>query len=173
MIKKMMLLAVSAAALVAFAVPAVAQASVELSDAEGTLPIGAEVTATSHNLVTESPALGTLECERVTIHGHVTENGPTSVHIAETGTETEGCTAPITNPSAGEITIEEGGTAIGSTFLVAGVCDFAGSIPFTYETNTDEITVTGSEQFNGNCGPGTMTGSFTLETENGAPVTIT
>jgi hypothetical protein len=176
MLKKMMLLAMAVGAIAAFAAPAMAQASVELSDSEGTLPIGAEVTATSHNLVTFSPVLGTLTCERVTIHGDVTENGESSIHIEETNTETEGCSpAPITIAESGDITIEEGGTGLAeeSLFQVAGACNFEGSPGFAYETNTDEIEIAGEFQFNGNCGPGDMSGNFTLETSDGSPITIT
>jgi hypothetical protein len=58
------------------------------------------------------------------------------------------------------------------TFLMNGVCDFAGNVPYTYETNNDVLTVAGTKQLFGNCGFNDMSGSFTLETNNGTPVYI-
>lgn len=172
MIKKMMLLAMAVGALLAFAGPAMAQADV-LSDSEGDLPIGAEVTATSTDLVTEVPGLPTLECALVTIHGDVVANGPV-IEIEETETTVNGCNLPITNPASGDITIGGGvGIASESTFVAAGICHFTGNIPFSYETNSDTLTITGEEQLTSACGNGTMSGSFTLETENEDPIFIT
>lgn len=172
MLKKMMLLALSVAALVAFAAPAMAQAD-ELVDSEGPLPIGAEVTATSTNLVTKS-ALGELKCTFVTIHAEVAENGP-SIHLNDLATTTAGCNVAITNPTAGTITLEGGtGLATGATFVAAGACDFAGNIPFSYATGTSSLTVTGTNQLSAPspCGTATMSGSFNLETSGGEAVTI-
>ncbi len=170
-IKKMLLLASMAMAAVAFAAPAAAQANALLTDEGSALEVGAEVTATSTNLVTVS-GVGTLECELVTIHGEVVENGP-EVEIEDVATTTENCNSTITNPTAGTITLNSGtGVADNATFVAGGVCDFAGNIPFSYTSGTDVLTVTGANQLSSACGPGSMSGSFTLETADGTAVII-
>jgi len=176
MLKKMMLLALSACALVAFAIPAAAQA-VQLTDEGETVPKGTKVTATSTNLKTTTLA-GTLECAKVTIHGTVLDPGPTQVVIGETVTTTEGCNALITNPTAGTITINSGtGTATGASFtadLGGGVqCTIAGNLGFTYTSGTDVLNIPGSTLTNSCGGTGNMHGSFTLETPEGeTPIEI-
>lgn len=71
MLRKMMLLAMTVAALVAFAAPTVAQAT--LMSGGTALKLGTEVTATSTNMTSED-ARGTAACEKVTIRGKVTNN---------------------------------------------------------------------------------------------------
>jgi hypothetical protein len=183
MLKKMMLLAISVGALVAFAAPAVAQAQ-ELYELEGKvhkpLAVGVEVTATSTNLITHTP-LGTLECTKVTIHGIVAKNETNTAHISNNSITVEGCNTTITDPTVGTITIlaNKTGLAHSATFEAdlspTLTCHYAGNIPFTYAHDTDVLTVDSTtEQFTGSpanpCGNGRMTGSFTLETSNGVAV---
>lgn len=174
MIKKMMLLALSVGALAAFAVPTVASA--QLKEGGVALKTGVEVTATSTNLETVATGLGTkLTCKLVTIHMKLVKNnaGANGVEATNVATTTSECSSPITVANAGTIDLGAGvGVATGATFLVSGVCDFTGNIPFSYVSGTSTLTVTGTSQFNGNCGAGDMTGSFTLETSNGTPITV-
>jgi len=171
MIKKLAMLAMAIGALVAFAAPAIAQAD-ELTEEGVPLEVGAEVTLTSTNLVTTSP-LGTLTCKKVTIHGEVTENGPTTVKGREISTTVEGCNHTITDPTAGTLSLSGGtGSTSGTKFVVDGLCTFTGSIPFKYSAPTDEAIITGEKQLTSACGPGTMTGTFTIETSDGTPVDI-
>ena len=183
----MMLLAISVGVLAAFAAPA-AQGQLLYETPTGplgehnALPVGAEVTATSKNLVTTVTATGgKLECSLVTIHGIVLENTVTRSRIGETETTVEGCNNTITNQTAGEITLEGAGAGVatGATFVsdVPITCDFAGNIPFSYVTNSDTLKVepdpVTKDQLFGNCGHAIMTGSFTLETSDETPVDIT
>jgi hypothetical protein len=175
MIKKLMLLAMALSAMVAFAAPAVAQAD-ELYEESGPLSLGAEITLTSTNLKTVTP-LGTLECEKVTIHGEVTQNGPTTITGKELSTALANCNKTITDPTAGTVSLSGGtGSTTGTKFIAEGFCTYTGSIPFSYETDSDVVTVTGKEQLTGSpsfpCGKGTMSGSFTIETKDGTPVYI-
>ena len=172
MIKKLTLLAMAITALVAFAAPAAAQAA-EAKEGANKLAIGSKITLTSTNLVTHS-ALGKLECAKVTIHGELTENGPT-VKGKENSTTIEGCNRTITDPTAGTVSLSGGkGSTTGTKFVVEGFCSFTGSIPFSYVSGTDVATITGSNQLTSPfCGSATMTGSFTITTSNGTtPVQI-
>jgi hypothetical protein len=175
MIKKLMLLAVAACSLVAFAAPA-AQADQLYEEGVGPLNIGAEITLTSTNLETVTP-LGTLECEEVTIHGEVTQNGPTTITGKELLTEVIGCNKEITDPTAGTVSLSKGtGSTTGTKFIAEGFCTYTGSITFSYTTNSDVVTVTGKEQLTGSpsfpCGKGTMSGSFTIETGDEAETPV-
>lgn len=185
-IKKTMLLAVSAAALVAFAVPAVAQAT-SLTDPPGTaLKKGALVTATSTNLETTTPEGAALFCKKVTIHGEVTNAGGPgkSVTILPSATTTENCEITgvgpvlITEPSVGLITLGGAGSGSAAATFIADIpqsCHFAGTVAFSWTSGTDTLTVPGSRLTGtgSECpSEGTIAGSFTLETSNGTPVLI-
>jgi hypothetical protein len=171
MLRNAMLLALSVSALVALAAPAMAQAD-ELADSGGPLEAGAEITATSRDLALTT-ALGTVECERVILHGHIVENDDLSIVIMETEAAVEGCNTTV-NPAFGSIQLGAGGgLSFGSSFSVAeGLCTFSGFIPFVYFLESDTLEIWGAEQLAGNCGVATVEGSFTLETENGTPVFI-
>lgn len=173
MLRKTMLLALSVGALIAFAAPTVASAQLKENGVD--LAVGAEVTATSTNLETLATGLGVnLTCEIVTLHLKVERNNPGDMELSDVATTIEGCTSPITNPTAGTVTLGGGvGIAHDATFIAAGVCHFEGDIPFSYnKAGGTTLTVTGTEQFDGNCGKGDMKGDFHLETSDGTPVTI-
>jgi hypothetical protein len=177
MFKKMMLLACMATAALAVSASA-AQAEGLLKEEGVPLKVGAEVTATSGNLTTEATQLGgNLECEKVTIHGTVTANGTEEATIEENTVTTENCNAPITVSTVGTIHLSAGGTGVGTdaTFVADPApelsCHFTGNVGFTYTAESDILNVPGSTLL-GNCGEGHMRGSFTLETEDGTPVTI-
>src|SRR5665811_668784 len=162
--KRLMLLLSAAVAVVAFSAPA-AQAQTLY---EGTSPSAndAEVTATSTNLVTVSP-LGTLECELVTLHITITDNQSHPTTGTDAATTVSECNKNISTQTSGSPTLSTGGTGVaaGATFVVEAFCDYSGNIPFSWESGSDVLTVTGEEQFSSSfCGKGTMTGTFTLET---------
>jgi hypothetical protein len=190
MLKKMMLLAVAAGALVAFAAPTVAQAT-ELKEGKTKLAVGAKVTATSTNLVTTTAA-GKLACALVTIHGNVTENGPSAV-IEPTSTTTSEChlitasngvthAVTITDPTVGTIKLTGGGASSATATFIADIptlgveCHFAGTVAFTYVSKSDTFSIPGSilTGSGATCpvSEGTIEGSFTLETSTGTPVEI-
>jgi len=181
-LKRPLLIASMALAAFAFAAPMAQAQLYELGPNEEheLLNVEDEVTATSTNLVTHS-AVGTLECNLVTIHMKVTDNTPPEGSAEELATTVEGCNHTITKPMSGELTLtagEEGtgGTGLGegATFTVEVFCTFSGNIPFSYETNSNVLTVTGENQLSsGLCGSATMTGEFTLETKDKTPVYIT
>jgi hypothetical protein len=181
MLKKMMLLALSVGALLAFAAP-VAQGQ-ELYELDGeehvSLGVGAKVTATSTNLVTTLTATGSeVQCAHVTIHGEVTENGATGSKIGNNTISHKECNTAVSNPSVGGITISPNTTGVAHSWTrLSGPCDFTGNIPFIYATNSDTLTVTtdpvtNDQLFSPICGHAKTTGSFTLETNDGTPVFI-
>jgi hypothetical protein len=179
MFKKMMLLACMATAAISVSASA-AQAEGLLKEGGVPLKVGAEVTATSGNLdtlATDLPGQPTLECEKVTIHGTVTSNGTEEATIEENSVTTENCNAVITVSTVGTIHLSAGGTGVGTeaTFVADPApevsCHFAGNVGFTYTAGSDVLNVPGSTLL-GNCGRGDMTGSFTLETEDGTEVTV-
>lgn len=183
-IKKMMLLALSVGALVAFAVPAVAQAA-ELKENGVKLGLHSLVTATSTNLETTT-AGGALFCAKTTIHGEITNAGGPGkeVRITPSSTTVESCEitgvgpVAVTNPSVGVIGFAGGtGSAASATFIadIPQECHFAGAVGFTYVNGSSTFSVPGSvlAGTGSGCPPeGTIAGSFSLETSNGTPVTV-
>jgi hypothetical protein len=184
MLKKMTLLAMALGALLAFVVPAAQGQELyeEVEEVHVPLEVGAEVAAKSTNLTTIWTYTGffkfNIECANTTVHGTVTVNEATTVHIKSEFVTVEGCSIVISNPIVGSITINGNttGRAHDATFRAGPVCHFNGDIPFTYEHDTDMLTVTGIQQFFVTpeaCGQTHMTvGSFTLETGDGTPVFI-
>ena len=194
MLKKMMLLALSVGALVAFMAPA-AQANVQLTDEGEPLASGADVTATSSNLITTLAGGGQLECEKVTLHLTVGTNGLNHVTLNQDGfATTTNCNinvgikfkAVITGGELGhaegtEVTFDTWGTAtttahFGADIAALGLaCTDTGLVDVLATNGTDIIDVkpsvltgSGSE----GCGNGTIHGEFTLETEDGTPVFV-
>lgn len=189
-VKKIMLLAGMALALVAFAAPAVAQAKVTLTENGNALKPGDLVTATSTNLQTTT-ALGlTLTCQKVTLHYEVEVNGldhvvlqPTTAHNATAETchviTPGGITdeVHISNAGTEELTINTWGTGeAASTFtsLITGVatCTFSGAV-HVQATGGGGLNV-GPSALTGPCGGGTIHGDFTMETPdaNKTPITL-
>lgn len=113
-IKRMLLLASMALAATAFAVPAMAQADVTLTDPENQpLANGAKVTATSENLVTTTGS-GTLECSLVTLHLEVKTNNNKHVVIEQLGeATTEGCVLNAGEAGTFPTTITDGTLGVG------------------------------------------------------------
>jgi hypothetical protein len=187
MLKKTILLALSVAALSALAAPAVGQAA-ELKENGVKLAKGALVTATSTNLETTVSGGAKLFCQKVTIHGEVTNvGGPgKKVEISNNSTTTEKCEITgfgavlITKPTVGAITFT-GGTGSATATFIADIpqeCHLSGTVGFTYVNGSSTFSLPGSVLK----GPvplpegcpkeGTIAGSFTLETSNGTAVVI-
>jgi hypothetical protein len=196
-LKKMLLLAGMALAAVAFAAPAVAQATVQLTENGKALKAGALVTTTSTNLVTTTtPGNNKLACKKVTLHYKVTTNGPTHVVLepvipvgaTDNGT-TEEChlvtpsgmtfVANITNAGTGEVTINTWGTAeTAATFTVAVPalalhCSYTGTVHLQgTASGTSGVTVGSSPLTAPGCEEGDIAGNASLETPNGTAVTL-
>lgn len=185
MTKRMILLAMAVGALVAFSVPTVASAQL-LKQGTKPLPVGAEFTATSTNLVTTTE-LGHLTCSKVTLHLKVTKNEGATSSAATTGVTTEGChlvttpneetfPATITNASASFHIQQKGVGTATATFLadigepVFAECHEEGTPGITYVAGTDAVHVQGA--LGGPCGAAEIHGDFTLETANGETVTV-
>jgi hypothetical protein len=170
--KRMLLLASMALAAIAFAAPAAAQATVELTDKdEETIAAGAEITATSINLKTVTTN-GTLTCGKVTLHFEVKENWGDTEHVVLDPMTTQAVTENCILDTGGEppvlpVTIDDGtvltpltlntwGTGYaGATFnstifgnvehtaLLAN-CHFMGLVHVEPGEEADEISITGS-----------------------------
>lgn len=193
MLKKMMLLALAAGALLAFVAPAAAQAEARLTDMFGEpIKIGAEVTATSTDL-RFTTGNNEIECALVTLHAEVTENGPETITMEKVVPTLSGCFYNVTGvnkfpttftKATGEtILLSEFGGMLTSTFtwdtpaLGLKECRIHGIIGFVVNTETDVLSVPGSafekEAGSGASCPAEMEvhGSFTLENAVG-PVTV-
>jgi hypothetical protein len=196
-VKKMLLLVGMSLAAIAFAAPTAAQATIKLTDPNGTaLVAGAKVTVTSSNLVTTT-AVGTLACEKVTLHyelvavtvNHVvlepvvvapaTHNAtPEKCHLI---TKVDGKThvAHITNAGSKQVTVNTWGTGVTPGTFTANItdvahCTYTGNVHVQAKSpGTDEVTISTSPLAGGLCGPGEIEGTGTLETPGaGGPITI-
>jgi hypothetical protein len=186
-LKKMLLLAGMALVAIAFAAPA-AQAHGLLEEG---IPIEdtSSVTLTSTNLNTET-ALGTLTCEKVTLHYHVEHEGNNGEHVSleptPAATENgafEGCNLNGTTPihySGGThtLTLDTWGHGETQTTLKTVIthplfgtinCTYAGKLTAQATNETDVVHV-GPSALAGNCGAATISGSFTTETPDGTPL---
>jgi hypothetical protein len=194
-VKKMLLLAGMSLAAIAFAAPTAAQATVQLTDPNGTvLKKGAKVTMTSTDLVSKT-AVGTLACAKVTLHYEIsaststhivlnpvvvspaTHNGtPETCHLITSGGITH--VAHVTNLGTGQITINTWGTGIAAfTFTVnitnVGHCTFTGNVHLVGKSpGTDEVNIGPSTLGGGPCGNASIKGTGTLETPDGTPITL-
>ena len=202
MLKKLTLLAMSVAALVAFIAPAAAQATGPLiTNAEG--GAAGKITATSTNTVSETEN-GTLECTTVTLHLTATENANTTVKGSGTGTasgnpgaeppthtgrcaSSSGLGVEITSITVSDIHLtKHGGVTTGTAkfsytydlyfgALKVAECTFGGEA-------TVERTGASSMSINGNLtktagseacpAAGTISGSFSVKDENGEAAII-
>jgi len=195
MAKKLSLM-LAAAALLAFAIPSMANAATGLTTGGSPggvlVPVGTKIRGTNVGVITTTTnKVGNIECSTVTVEGEVTENSETKgikgVGVGE-GTASEcnvgGNAATITNiklnslaSSAAET--EEGKAELSFTADLPGstVCNFstaAGGTVGTFVTNSDKITFTKAPLVAAptGCGKATLDGTFTLETLAGAAVFI-
>jgi hypothetical protein len=185
MIKKTLMLITSAAALMSFGIPSIAQADT-LTENGQSLAAGAKITATGTlHIVSGS---GTIKCN-ATLHLELISNRPATIQQLGAAT-TSGCKAngilpvTITDGTVGHFTIEEGTGLTSATFAshvyadaahinLLQTCDYAnvGTMDITATDGTDVIHVAGKVTATA-CTEGTMTGSFTLETSGGTPIVI-
>jgi hypothetical protein len=190
------LLASMSLAAIAFAAPTAAQATIKLTDPAGTaLAAGEKVTVTSSNLVTKT-AVGTLACEKVTLHyelvavtvNHVvlepvvvapaTHNGTTEKRHVITAKDGVTHAVHITNAGTGQLTINTWGTGVASSTFTSNItgvahCNYTGNVHVQAKSpGTDEATIGTSPLAGGLCGPGEISGTGTLETPNGTPITV-
>ena len=197
MAKKLSLL-LAAVAVLAIAIPAMANAAVPLTSGGAKVEIGTAITGTSTNAKTET-GIGLLTCKSVVLKGTVTKNeavaGETLAEGAGSGEftgsecEVEGTKEPVekitlTNIKTGTkagFTTGNGSASFSfqATLPVVGVCKFTGTnVPGTYSTTemTNKLTITkGSLSASPSaCGPARLTGDFFLtKTTGGAKVEIT
>lgn len=192
MFKKITVLAISVGALVAFAVPAAAQANIQLTEGGTALSTGAKITATSTNLKTQT-ANGTLECAKVTLHFEVDANGPNQVVLDPEGQAgTEGCVLNVgiaklpTTITDGTVlqnlTLNTTGAGTTSATFVSDVpaaeltCHFEGGVSAQAGASGTSILNVGPSILTGEgegCPEeGTISGTFNAETANGTAVTI-
>jgi hypothetical protein len=159
MAKKFSLL-VAAMALVAFAIPAFANADAITQPAKTLVPVGTTVVGVSTNVETTNTPVGTLKCKKVTIGAILTKNNGTEVAASDDekagANSAESCTAggePLTVDSP-TLTSLTAGAKAGTTFVTldftatAGVtCSYtnvsATSVPFTYTAGTSTIHIAG------------------------------
>jgi hypothetical protein len=195
-VKKMLLLVGMSLAAIAFAAPTAAQATIKLTDPNGTaLVAGAKVTMTSSDLVMTT-AVGTLACAKVTLHyelvavtvNHVvlepvviapaTHNGTfEKCHLI---TKVDGKThvVHITNAGTKQVTFNTWGTALASSTFTVNLtniahCNFTGNVHVQAKSpGTDEVTIGTSPLAGGLCGPAEFEGTGTLETPNGTPIAV-
>jgi hypothetical protein len=171
-------LALSVAALVAFAVPTVAGAA-QLTNEKGE-NIGGTMSMTSTNTVMVT-SLGTLRCEHVEFSGVVATNGGGGVAIGMDGTNDtmSGCaletvlvTSKVSITPTFE-TLKASGTGPGHvsfTFNEAGICTAAATEAGSTVTwnGTDVIHITAATT--GSCGNGTVHADFTLFNGDGSVI---
>jgi hypothetical protein len=183
-LKKMMLLALSVGALVAFMAPAVAQADIELTGVD----IGEEITATSLNFSTTFWG-SVFNCAKVTLHLRVEVSSSEHILLAPTSTATtKGCAVAGALPTtftdwtlledltidtwgAGEVTVEFTSHIV---FPPLGIditnCHNGGIINLQGSNGSSSLTLNPSALTGGGGGgcpeETTMSGSFSLE--NGA-----
>jgi hypothetical protein len=193
MFKKLSLLALSVAALVAFAVPAVAQGNAIITTEGG--GAATAITAVSENTVSVTAA-GTLSCSTVHLEGNLSTNNTTEATATGSGSaigspfftphhgpcEIEGV-APVVNITSIDLkhlVLDGGGTGT-AEFLYkyttpAGVCHFEGHADVTYAATTDMINIDGTlvgSATEGNCSTfGVISGDFKVTDGSGNPVVI-
>jgi hypothetical protein len=175
MIKKMTLLAMVVGAVAAFAAPGMANAA-KLTQPKGTLvPVGTTLVGTSSNTVSVT-TLGTIKCKKVTIFGIVEVNNGTTVTIGMDSTadkaeecEVVGLGGVTIHPTLTTIHAENAGPGTASfDFEVVGLCK-------AESNGTSEVTWNGTDVIKikaglKNCGTGSLTGEFTLETTAGVGI---
>jgi hypothetical protein len=188
LLKKLMLVAMALGALMALAVPAVANAAGKLTVEGVSLAKGAPLFATSGNFSTTNP-LGTYGCERVSLGGTVTENGTegatsvaTSQLSSSVGCRKQAASAPftITNIS-GTIKFQKTNsyinfTSLWSKFPFGGYeeCTVTGThLPVTYSSGSSSTYIAGVTISKGaGCISPAVAGDFFLTTSGGKEVVV-
>ncbi len=164
MAKKLSLL-MAAVAVLAFAVPAFANAAPAVTSAKNVLAksgsgtTGSTLVATSSNVQTES-SLGLLKCEKVVVTAWLTENTGSKVLASHdaTGNSTTNCTAgsakvSITDPTVTTLTATSTSKTVSLDFTLPELgCTFTGIVPFNYTSGGSSIHIEGSLTTSAACG---------------------
>ena len=187
MVKKLCLL-MAGVAVLAFAIPAMANAAPEVTSSAGkTAAVGTNITGTNsgHVLLTGTP-FGTFTCKTVTLNGQLTVNTGTKV----TGNSGTGTCSGSELPSGWPLTITHitvthlESTVVGSgkasfTFVAdlpeGFVCDYTGTnVPFTYVSGSSHITFSNAAGITagGFCGGPNMRFDGTFKIEIGSTAVI-
>lgn len=191
MAKKLIVLAMAVAALVAVAIPAAASATeLRMTNSSGALvPTGTAITGVANNstlrLVTKETTLGELECESIMLNGKVTVNNGTKVEGEGTaGSTTANCHFQPSNKVA-EVTaikltnLKSETTGVGSfeaeyeAIIPGGApCHFVTEGPgeFTFTSGSDTIEVAPTAVESAACGESTLVGKVKLETAAGGAI---
>lgn len=178
MVKKLSLL-MAAVAVLAFSIPAVADAvPTYTSPALTSIPKPAEIRMTAVGGATiTSPTLGPIECKEQTINAELVTNSGGTVTLKSSGGFTaSSCTdkgnpVTITSFTLNDLvsTVSGKGTMSFTTVVdVAGLtCTYTGtSIPYTYTLESSEITFSKAGTVDGSpagCGNATLDATWTYE----------
>lgn len=185
-LRKMLLLASMALALVALAAPAAQAHDHGLFEGGTRLANGAGVTITSTDLETHT-GLGSMTCEKVTLHYTVESNTNTHLALTPIPKETEnatavnchlnGTTVHVTLAGTDTVTFDTWGNATVQSRFTAKItsfiplhCTYTGAVTIKGFDLTDEIAI-GPSTLTSGCGNGEITGTGTVETSNGVAVT--
>jgi hypothetical protein len=194
MAKKFSLL-LAAVAVLAFAIPAMANAAT-LKEGSSLVPTGTEIFGTGTDVTLTSNLLSTITCEKLTLKGKVTDNGGTSGTVIGSGTTTSpgqtncknGTKPVVVNSVALSKLFVESTTKAYATFSASVTigkspetvlnCTFEGTeIPGTFTSGTGNVKFTAGSTFNvkgtpSACGNAKLSGEFKLETTNGTEVQL-
>jgi hypothetical protein len=179
MAKKFSLL-LAAVAVLAFAIPSMASATVATLPAGTVAPVGTQITGTGSDIILHSSLLGTITCKTLNLNGEITKNkenivegkgenvSPTQSGCVNGAKEVKVTKVELTNlfsETTGTGTVSFKATVdIGSEL----VCTFTGTkVPGTYALPSSSV-LKFSEAGNivsspAACGTTKLTGEFTLE----------
>lgn len=181
MLKKLSILVVAASAIVAMAVPAVAQAeAIRTANAwhllleEGTL-----LKATSYDWRWQTGGFGSARCVEIAYEGEITSNGE-RVELEEVQSSATSCSTTV-HVQLGALNLDHPGTEelVGSWpefgfDWFGGSCRSVNPVAFSYEYGSDDLEVAGEYSASpGGCGPVGFFGTFNLELAAGGQVEIT
>jgi hypothetical protein len=177
MFKKILLIGMAVAAFAALVAPAMASASELLNSGGKPLAVGSTITATSTNTVTKLSSGATLTCSNVTLGGKVEKNGPT-IEVVDNGVGTStatGCKVNGSTPVEIDPTLNNliiGATTPGTASFSFNVttlgCEATSGTSSVTKGAGGAGTLAVTATVGGTCGPGTLTGEYTL----GAGVTV-
>lgn len=184
MAKKLSLL-LAAVAVLAIAVPAMANAAPTLRGAvsHSSIATGETVRGTGSNVNIHSPLLGNIECSTITLEGKLEKNndseGITGSNSGQASPPTTDCTNGTNTVNVTKVTLTDlksatNGAATASFTAIVDVgtkeCTFTGTnvAANTYSSGATSLSFTGATGITGApsaCGPtgNTLTGSFELE----------
>jgi len=185
MAKKFSLL-IAAAAILAFAVPALANAAPQVtSSKEVTAKVGSTITGVSTDTETTGTPLGTLKCGEVMVAGVLKKNTGTEVEATDDETAgantTSNCTVEgqaltIEKPTLTKLIATSSTKTVALSFTAKAktvVCEYQGTVPFTYTPGTGSIHIAGKlkDPARATCKEPEIHGDFALSI-SGTPVIL-